>query len=269
MSDSPVVMELVALAGYGHMIIDHEHSPTDSASGQVLLQAIDAARWASATTTTTAATATTIVTEPIIRVPDHDATYMKKILDSLRLPGGVLVPMVEDAETAAKVVAATRYPLQLSDDNDNAAAVGGIRGCAVPFVRASGYGRNPEYMRHCQEDLLVMVQVETEKGVQAIPEIAAVPGLDGIFLGPFDLSCSIGKVGQFDDEQVNELIQTAEQAVRKSDCFLAGFRSSGRDLKKMFEDDGYSLVCGSIDLGLLREAARQDVEAANEIIGLS
>lgn len=83
MSDSPVVMELLALVGYGHMIIDHEHSPTDSSSGQALLQAIDAARFSAA------GGDGQYRTEPIIRVPDHDATYMKKILDSLRLPGGV------------------------------------------------------------------------------------------------------------------------------------------------------------------------------------
>ena len=68
-----------------------------------------------------------------------------------------------------------------------------MRGCAVPFVRASAYGKDLDYMKKCQEDLLVMVQVETEKGVEAIPEIAAVPGIDGIFLGPFDLSCSIAR----------------------------------------------------------------------------
>lgn len=80
MSDSPVVMELLALSGYTHLIIDHEHSPTDSSSGQALLQAIDAARFNSIGSDLPR-------TEPIIRVPDHDSTYMKKILDSLRLPG--------------------------------------------------------------------------------------------------------------------------------------------------------------------------------------
>lgn len=82
--------------------------------------------------------------------------------------------MVEDAETAKEVVAATRYPLQLSDGHN---AIHGVRGCATPFVRASGYGRNPDYMTQCQNDILVMVQVETEKGVEAIPEIASVPGM--------------------------------------------------------------------------------------------
>jgi len=260
MSDSPIVVELLAMAGYGHLIIDHEHSPTDSSSGQALLQAVDAARFS--WSHRSSSQSKEVITEPIIRVPDHDPTYMKKILDSLRLPGGVLVPMVEDAETASRVVAATRYPLQLSDGPD---AIHGIRGCAVPFVRASGYGKNREYMRQCQEELLVMVQVESQRGVDAIPDIASVPGIDGIFLGPFDLSCSIGKVGRFDDNDVKELVQSAESSVRSSKCFLAGFQSGGRNLGQMF-DAGYGLVCGSVDLGLLREAARKDADSANELI---
>lgn len=90
MSDSPVITELLAFAGYGHVVIDHEHSPTDSSTGQILLQALDAAHTS---------------TQPIIRVPSHSASYLKKILDSMRLPGGgVLVPMVENAETAQQVV---------------------------------------------------------------------------------------------------------------------------------------------------------------------
>lgn len=249
MSDSPIIMEVLSMSGYGHMIVDHEHSPTDSSSGQRLLQAIDAAGTS---------------TCPIVRVPSSDPAYMKKILDSMRLPGGVLVPMVEDRTTAEEVVSATRYPRQQSDPY----SIGGMRGCAVPFVRASGYGSNPNYMKECQEDLLVMVQVETEEGVAAIPEISAVQGIDGIFLGPFDLSCSIGKVGQFDDPEVKALIAAAEEAVRQSEsCFLAGFKSAGRDLQTMFSNDGYSLISGSVDLGLLRDAAHEDATNANKILG--
>ena len=249
MSDSPVVVELLSLAGYDHLLIDHEHSPTDQKSGLGLLRAIDAAQ---------------TKTEPIIRLPNDDPTYMKKILDSMKLPGGVLVPMVEDRETAEKVVAATRYPPQNIDSDP---IINGIRGCAVPFVRASNFGNNLNYMKECQEDLLVMVQVETKKGVDAIDEISSVPGIDGIFLGPYDLSCSIGKVGQFHDPEVKELISQAEKAVVKAeDCFLAGFQSPGRDLKSMFDKDGYSLVCGSVDIGLLRDAARQDAQAARAIL---
>jgi 2-keto-3-deoxy-L-rhamnonate aldolase RhmA len=174
--------------------------------------------------------------------------YMKKVLDSLRLPGGVLVPMVEDAQTAKAVVQATRYPPD------------GTRGCAVPFVRGSAYGRTSmaEYRDQCEQDLLVMVQVESPSAVEAIPEIASIDGVDAIFLGPLDLSASLGKMGQFHDPEFVELLDRAEKSVLESkNCLLAGFRLPGRDIDDMF-DKGYSLVCGSVDIGLLQASARHD-----------
>ena len=236
MSNSPIVAELMASMGYGHLIIDHEHSPTDIPSSQHLLRAVRSAQ---------------TNTEPILRLPSADSAYMKKALDSLRLPGGVLVPMVGSAATAREVVQSTRYP------------PGGIRGCAVPFVRASGWGMELDYMKRCNQELLIMVQVETPQGVDAIDEIANVDGVDLIFLGPMDLSCSIGKMGKFDDPQVMDLIQRAEEKVRNNpNVLLGGFRPPARDLSEMFGEGGYSLVCGSVDIGLLREAARADVVGA-------
>jgi 2-keto-3-deoxy-L-rhamnonate aldolase RhmA len=257
LSDSPVAAEILATIGYGHILIDHEHSPTDIRSGQALLQAIQSGATMNPNNNDKP------TTEPIVRLPSHNPAYMKKVLDSMRLPGGVLVPMIDDAATAQAVVDSTRYPRQ--QDATGISNGGGIRGCAVPFIRGSSWGMNTEYMRQCERDLLVMVQVETPKGVQAISEIAAIGGIDAIFLGPMDLSCSIGKMGLFDDPEVIELIGAAEEAVRDSGCLLAGFRSPGRDLKDMF-DAGYSLVCGSVDVGLLRDAARQDFVAASAAI---
>jgi len=235
MSDSPIAVELLGHVGYQHVVIDHEHSPTDVRSGQRLLQALESS---------------SVGTTPIVRLPGYDELYMKKVLDSMRLPGGVLVPMVQDAETAKAVARSVHYPLQ------------GIRGNAYPFVRGSNYGFQNNYMEQTQRDLLVMVQVETPAAIEAIPDIACVPGIDAIFIGPFDLSTSIGKTGRFEDPEVKQLLHQAEEAVRQTDCLLAGFRSPGRSLKEMFGKAGYSFVCGSVDLGLLKQAALQDVVAA-------
>ena len=199
---------------------------------------------------------------PIVRVPHHDPTYMKKVLDSMPLPGGVLVPMVKDADMAKSVVESIRYPMQRSREETTTTqqlerSGGGIRGCAVPLVRASAWGQNPNYVERCEEDLLVMVQVETAEAVESIPDIANVPGVDAIFLGPYDLSCSIGKMGQFDDPEVRSLLHRAETLVlhSESECMLAGFRPPGDDLRDLFWERGYSLVCGSVDTTLLRQAA--------------
>jgi 4-hydroxy-2-oxoheptanedioate aldolase len=248
MSNSPIAAELLAGMGYDYIILDHEHAVTDLRSGQALLQAMNAANGD---------------TEPIVRLPGHDVVYMKKVLDSMRLPGGVLVPMIENAKMARDVVQAVRYPQQEWESSS-----GGIRGCAVPFVRASRWGQmdGETYMRSCRDELLVIVQVETLQGVEAIEDIAAVDGIDMIFLGPMDLSCSVGKMGNYKDAEVANLLRTAEKKIRDSPCMLGGFRPPGRDLEEMFGDAGYSLVCGSIDVGLLRNAARADVAAARDLL---
>jgi 2-keto-3-deoxy-L-rhamnonate aldolase RhmA len=230
MSNSPIVVEILSQVGYDFILIDHEHSITGIESGQLLQQAVSGN------------------VEPFVRLPSHDKVYMKKVLDSIKLPGGVLVPMIETADVAVQVVQSTRYaPL-------------GSRGCATPFIRGSGWGMDENYLEKCENDLLVAVQIETPLGVSNIEEIAAVDGIDMIFLGPLDLSASIGKMGQYNDPEVLDLIKEAEAKVLKAqNCLLGGFRPMGRSVADMFSHQGYSLVAGSVDVGLLREAAKQDV----------
>jgi len=264
LSNSPVIAELMGGMGYGHLIVDHEHSMTDISSGTALLQAIRSSALFPTTSNNNDAsnmgddTAWNLnrITEPIVRVPSSDPVYMKKVLDTLRLPGGILVPMVETATEARDIVRSVRYP----DGKD-----GGARGFAAPLVRASQWGTmkggTDAYLQQCKEDLLVAVQVETVNAVGHISEIGKVDGIDMIFLGPYDLSASVGKPGQFDDPEVKDLIQTAEQMVLECGCLLGGFRSPGRDLNDMLSV-GYSLVTGGSDMGMLREASKKDVMGA-------
>lgn len=275
LSDSPVVTEIMSRASYGHVVIDHEHGPTDIRSGLDMLRAMQAATAGGRETPPC----------PIVRIPGHDAVYMKKVLDTLPLPAGVMVPMIEDAATACAVVQSTRYPRQLKQQQHSDPTEGGIRGCAIPGIRASGFGTQSDYMERVQHDLFVMVQVETLKGVEAIPEISNVPGIDAIFLGPYDLSCSLGYMGDFDNPHVQEILKRAEQAVlgsrrRKEEgtttsaaggggCLLAGFRPPGRSIAEMFQS-GYSLVCGAADVGLIQQAANKDAEEGmSAILSLS
>ena len=273
MSDSPVVAELLASTGcYTHVVVDHEHSPTSIRSGQEILRAVDAANCSNFRRGRQNC-------EPIVRLPSaDDPAYVKKVLDGLTLPGGVIAPMVDDAAAAQAFVESARYPAQERDiecgegEGDGGyfpgnEVGGGTRGCAVPFVRGSSYGYcdggTDDYMARCRDDLLVMVQVETPVGVSNVAEIAAVEGVDGIFLGPFDLSCAIGRAGQFEHPDVVALIGEAERAVRRessrSNCFLAGFRTPGRSLREMVGEAGYKFVCGSVDMGMLKDGAARDL----------
>jgi len=221
---------------------------------------------------------------PIVRAPSsNDAAMTKRILDVLRPPAGIMFPMIENAQDAEFAVASTRYPPHYGNGDDD---IVGIRGCAHPFVRASGYGRDSTYFDYSShEDLLTIVQVESESAIEKIPEIGMVDGVDCIFLGPFDISCSIGKMGQFEDGGgVMALLRRAEGLVRETSkakkestsnnkigggegqsLVLGGFRSPNRSLEEMFSDEiGYQFVCGSVDLGMVQSAAKADLIAARK-----
>ena len=256
LSGSPNVAELIAGIGYSHIVIDMEHSPISTSTVASMLRAIDS----------TARSKKAIHNFPIVRVPsNNDVSTTKRVLDLIRPPGGIIFPMIENTEDAIAAVASTRYPPHYTN---------GMRGCAHPFVRASSYGNNHEYFDiDSNQDLLTILQVESKEAVEKIPEIGMVDGVDVIFLGPFDISCSLNEMGNFEENGiVMETIRKAEQLVRATSekkmrlkgtpLCLGGFRSQGRSLEDMFSTNvGYQLVSGCIDLGLLQDAALLDYEA--------
>ena len=258
LSGSPTIAELLAGIGYSHIVVDMEHSPSDLETTTSILRAIDAAARGNFG----------VDNFPVVRAPSHDDVAMtKRILDVLRTPAGIMFPMIENAQQAKGAVESTRYPPHYPNGN-------GIRGCAYPFVRASQYGKNTDYFEtDSNQHLLTIVQVESEIAIENIPEIGMVDGVDVIFLGPFDISCSINDVGNFEkDGKTMTLLRHAERLVRETSVkkkemsgtplCLGGFRSPGRDLKEMFSEDvGYQFVCGAVDLGLLGNAAAADFAA--------
>jgi len=272
LSGSPSIAELLAGIGYSHIVVDMEHSPIDVPTAANMLRAIDSA---SSSRGNHPASNTT----PIVRVPSHhDVAMTKRVLDILRTPAGIIFPMIENAEQARDAVASTRYPPHYSygddddDDDDDQGEHVGLRGCAHPFVRASSYGKDTTYFdKASHNDLLTIVQVESENAIHNIPEIGMVEGVDCIFLGPFDISCSVGKMGQFQEGgEVMELIKLAEKLVLETSekkrrlssggLVLGGFRSPGRSLNEMFSEQvGYQFISGSIDLGMIQTAAKKDL----------
>jgi 4-hydroxy-2-oxoheptanedioate aldolase len=269
LSASPSVAELLATIGYSHILVDMEHSPLDISKTVEMLRAIDSV----------SSGYVPIHNTPIVRAPSHDDVAMtKRILDVLKPPSGIMFPMIETVEQAEKAVASTRYPPHYRENS-------GIRGCAHPFVRASSYGSDEDYFPlHSNQDLLTILQVESEAAIENIPEIGMVGGVDAIFLGPFDISCSVNQVGEFGaTSDVMQLIRHAERLVRETDdrkralashstrkeyptgLILGGFRPPLRSLQEMFSAEvGYQFICGSVDLGLLRKAAYSDLAEANE-----
>jgi 4-hydroxy-2-oxoheptanedioate aldolase len=177
------VAEALAGCGYDWLLLDTEHSPGDPLTALTQLQAIAAYP----------------ATTPIVRPASNDTVLIKRFLDI-----GVqtlLIPYVQNAEEAKSAVAAIRYP------------PGGIRGVSA-VTRATRFGRVPNYGKRAHEELCLLVQIETQEALDNLEAIAAVEGIDGIFIGPGDLAASLGYVGEPGHPSVKEIIETAIKRIR-------------------------------------------------------
>lgn len=180
--------EICAGAGFDWLLIDGEHAPNDLRSILAQLQAVAAYPGSNA----------------IVRVPVGEAALIKQVLDLGAQT--LLVPMVDTAGQAAHLVRACRYPQD--DDAVNApGGRGGIRGMAG--ARASRWGRYPNYAKEANDRVCLLVQAETRTALQNLDAIAATPGVDGVFIGPADLSASLGHVGDPNHPAVQAAIEDA------------------------------------------------------------
>ncbi len=180
---SATVAEIAGRAGFDWCLIDAEHGPNT-------LQTIAAQLQALAGTPAHAA----------VRVPMGEDWMLKQVLDLGAQT--VVVPMVNTARQAAQVAAAVRYPGQ------------GARGMGAVLARASGYGEIVDYVSSANDQICLFVQIESAQAVQNIEAIAATPGVDGIFVGPADLSADMGFVGQLDAPEVLAAIDRVYEATR-------------------------------------------------------
>ncbi len=232
---SPMAAEVVGLAGYDCVMIDNEHGPASLLESVGLMHAVAASGASS-----------------LMRVPWNDAVYIKRALDAG--VEGVMVPSVGSADEARAVVAACRYP------------PAGIRGAACGSVRASDYGLCAEHYRDTAADtLLVICQIESVAGVDAVPEIAKVPGVDVLFLGPYDLSGSIGKLGRFDDPEVAALFDRAERAILDSGVCYGTVPSPLRTTAQLLSA-GCRFVLGGSDTSFVRKGALAEVAAFRALV---
>jgi 4-hydroxy-2-oxoheptanedioate aldolase len=177
-------IEVVAGAGFDWLLIDTEHSPNELDMVLSQLQAV-----------------APYDTHPVVRVPWNDMVTIKRFLDIGTQ--SLLIPYVQNEEEAKKAVAHTRYPPD------------GVRGVAGS-VRANRFGRVKDYARRASEELCVLVQVETRTALDNLDAIAAVDGVDGVFIGPADLHASLGYAGQISHPDVKTLIDDAIGRIRKS-----------------------------------------------------
>jgi 4-hydroxy-2-oxoheptanedioate aldolase len=215
--------ELLATTGFDWLLIDAEHAPNDPRSVLAHLQAM-----------------APYPVHPIVRPLRGDSALIKQYLD-LGVQT-VLVPMVDTAEQAAEVVAATRYPPQ------------GIRGVGAAMARASRWNRIDNYVGRCNEEMCVLVQVESVTAMRNLAAIAAVEGVDGIFFGPADLAASMGLPGKPSDPVVQSAIEAGIATVKAAGK-AAGSITSEQRLARRYLDLGATFMAVGLDTTLLVNAA--------------
>jgi 4-hydroxy-2-oxoheptanedioate aldolase len=233
---SPVMAEVMALAGYDCLMIDREHGPADIFNATLQVTAIR--------TTGCAA---------LMRVPANDPVELKRALD-IGLDG-VMIPAIDTADQARAAVAGCRYPPK------------GTRGLAAGVVRASGYGTDlARYMETAEREFLIMGQIETATGLENVETIAAVEGVDMLFVGPYDLSANLGYLGAPDHPDVDKAIERVKAAARDNGKLLGIIPTPGRGVADLFAR-GFHMVLGTADIILLREAAKAEVATARAVLG--
>jgi 4-hydroxy-2-oxoheptanedioate aldolase len=227
---SPVMVEAMAIGGYSAMMIDQEHGPVELQTVHTLTLAAEA-RGA----------------QSMVRVPSHDPNHVKRLLDMGIT--SIMFPMVDSVADAEAVVAACYYPPR------------GRRGLATGGIRATGYGGDAKgYLETYSERQLLMAQIETRGGLDAVERIAAVDGVDMLFIGPNDLSTSLGHLGQGDHPTVRVAIERIIAAAKASGKWLGTVPTKERDAKTLFSL-GFDLVISGSDVALLREAAANHTKA--------
>jgi 4-hydroxy-2-oxoheptanedioate aldolase len=214
--------EICAGAGFDWLLIDGEHAPNDLQTLLAQLQGV-----------------APYPCHPIIRVPIGDATRIKQVLDL-----GVqtlLIPIVETAEHAAEMVRAVRYP------------PAGIRGVGSALARASRWNRIADYLHSADEQMCVLVQVETRLGIENLRAICSVDGIDGVFIGPADLSASFGYRGQPGHPEMQKLIESSIETILETGK-AAGILTADETLAKRYLESGCTFVAVGVDATLLANA---------------
>jgi 2-dehydro-3-deoxyglucarate aldolase len=220
---NPVTTEVLGLAGFDWLLLDAEHAPNDVTTLIPQLLALKDS-----------------VSAPVVRPPWNDTVVIKRLLDAGFY--NFLIPFVESAEEAHQAVAATRYP------------PAGVRGVSVA-QRHNRYGTVHDYLTAVNESIAVMVQIESARGLAAVDSIAAVDGVDGIFVGPSDLAAALGHLGNAAHPEVQQAIHhlfDRAQAHGKASGILAPVDADAR----RYLEWGADFVAVGSDLGLFRAATQ-------------
>ncbi len=233
-SAAPSTAEALGCLGFDFLVVDMEHTPIDVQQMVGILQTIAGTP-----------------AQAIVRPPWNDMVMVKRALDAGAQ--SLLLPFVQSADEARRAVAYTRYPPV------------GVRGVAA-MHRGSRYGTIPNYVRRAHDEICVIVQVETLTAFDQLEAIAAVPGVDSIFIGPADLSASMGYPGDMGNRAVQDKLRSGAQTCKRlgKPCGIVG---ANPDVVGKFLEYGFSWVAVGSDLAMLVSRAQEYLSCVRKNVG--
>jgi 4-hydroxy-2-oxoheptanedioate aldolase len=224
----PAMTEMLGRCGYDWINIDCEHTPNNEADVLAMLQALSGSP-----------------TETMVRPSCLDVAQIKRLLDIGART--LVIPYVQTVAEAELAAAAVAYPPD------------GIRGVSS-VARAAHYGVDKDYFTHAREDICLIVQIETRQALDSLEAIAAVRGIDGLFVGPADMAASLGHPGNPRHPEVQAAILDAIRRIRAAGK-PAGFLSPDQELLALVVDAGCVFTAIDIDLAILRDGALGRLDA--------
>ncbi len=230
-----IAAEICAQSGFDWMLIDAEHSPLSDRDILSCLQAV-----------------APYEINPLVRPVSGDKTVLKRLCDI-----GVqtfLVPMVDTVKEAEAIVSAVRYPAAKGSNG------GGTRGLGTSMARAARWNMTPDYFKRANDEMCVILQIETKAGLKNLKKIAKVDGVDAVFIGPSDLGAALGYPGQPDHPDVVKAVSNAIEDVRACGK-AAGVLAVTSELVSIYKEAGASFIGVGSDCGVLAKGVQRLYES--------
>jgi 4-hydroxy-2-oxoheptanedioate aldolase len=218
MAAAPSTAEAMGHTGFDFLVVDMEHVPIEVSDLAQILRAV-------------ACTSA----EAVVRLAWNDQVLVKRVLDAGAQT--IMLPFVQSAEEARRAVSYAKYP------------PGGVRGVAA-IHRGSRFGRVPDYLKRANDEIAVIVQLETPEAIGRLDEIAAIDGVDALFVGPGDLSAAMGHIGNIGHPEVQALLAKAAAAARAAGKPV-GIVGPNPDMVRRFVDYGYDFAAVASDIAMM------------------
>lgn len=224
MAAAPATAEALGYSGFDFLVVDMEHVPIEVSDLAHILRAIG-----------------NTPADAVVRLAWNDQVLVKRVLDAGART--VMLPFVQNADEARAAASYTRYPPH------------GVRGVAAVH-RGSHFGTITDYLKNANDDICTIVQLETPEAIEALPEIAKVDGIDAVFVGPGDLSASMGHIGNIAHPDVQALIEKAAKDAHSAGKPI-GIVGPNPEMVQRFIDYGYDYAAIASDLAMMTGRANE------------